>query len=180
MSRPTLAQALQDADLIHDRATLDAAIARIGREITGDFAGQRPVFMTVLNGGVVFAGLLALEIGVDLEFDAVHLTRYHGTRGGDLVWLKQPRSELRGRAVILVDDILDEGRTLAALKRHCESAGATRVVIAVLTRKLHDRCEPGLRADYVGVDVPDRYVFGFGMDFHEQGRNLPAIYALRE
>jgi hypoxanthine phosphoribosyltransferase len=180
MSRPTLAQALQDADLIHDRAALDAAIARIGREITRDFAGQRPVYMTVLNGGVVFAGLLALEIGIDLEFDAVHLTRYRGTRGGDLVWLKQPRSELRGRAVLLVDDILDEGRTLAALKRHCESAGATRVAIAVLTRKLHDRCEPGLRADYVGVDVPDRYVFGFGMDFHEQGRNLPAIYALRE
>lgn len=180
MSRPSLAKALNEADLLHDRAALDAAIARIGAEITRDFAGQRPVFMTVLNGGVVFAGLLALQIGVDLEFDAVHLTRYQGTSGGELVWLKQPRAELRGRPVLLVDDILDEGRTLAALKRHCENAGASRVAIAVLSRKLHDRCLPGMRADYIGVDVPDRYVFGFGMDFHEQGRNLPAIYALKE
>ncbi len=180
MSRPTLAQALKDADLVHDRAALDEAIARIGREITRDFAGQQPVFMTVLNGGVVFAGLLALEIGVDLEFDAVHVTRYRGTSGGELVWLKQPRAELRGRQILLIDDILDEGHTLAALKRHCENAGASRVAIAVLSRKIHDRNVPGVRADYVGVEVPDRYVFGFGMDFHEQGRNLPAIYALKE
>jgi hypoxanthine phosphoribosyltransferase len=180
MSRPTLAQALKDADLIHDRATLDAAIARIGSEITRDFAGQQPAYLTVLNGGVVFAGLLALEIGVDLEFDAVHLTRYRGTSGGELVWLKQPRVDLRGRSVLLIDDILDEGHTLAALKHHCEAAGASRVAVVVLCRKAHDRLVAGMRADYVGVEVPDRYVFGFGMDFHEQGRNLPAIYALKE
>lgn len=180
MSRPSLKQALAVAELIHDRERIREAIARIGAEISRDFAGQRPVFMTVLNGGMVFAAHLALEIRLDLEFDAVHLARYHGTRGGELMWLKTPRAELHGKAVLLVDDILDEGRTLAALRHHCEQGGATRVAIAVLARKRHGRAQGGLRADYVGLEVPDRYVFGFGMDYFEQGRNLPAIYALPE
>lgn len=178
--RPSLKQALARAELLYDKASIAAAIHRIGAEISRDFAGQRPVFLTVLNGGLVFAAHLALEIGIDLEFDTVHLARYHGTLGGELMWLKMPRAEMRGKPVLIVDDILDEGRTLAALRHHCESAGATRVAVAVLTRKRHDRSAPGLRADYVGLEVPDRYVFGFGMDYFDQGRNLPAIYALPE
>jgi hypoxanthine phosphoribosyltransferase len=180
ISRPSLKQALARAELLHDRVAIGQAIRRLGAEIGRDFAGQRPVYLTVLNGGLVFAGHLALEIGIDLEFDTAHLARYQGTFGGELMWLKMPRAELRGKPVLIVDDILDEGRTLAALRHHCETAGATRVAIAVLARKRHDRAVPGLRADYVGLEVPDRYVFGFGMDYFDQGRNLPAIYALPE
>lgn len=180
MSRPSLQQALAQAELFYDRPTIAEAIRRLGKAISRDFAGQRPVFLTVLNGGLVFAAHLALEIDIDVEFDTAHLTRYQGTFGGELMWLKMPRAEMRGRPVLIVDDILDEGRTLAALRHHCESAGASRLATAVLVRKNHNRTVPGLRADYVGLEVPDRYVFGFGMDYFDQGRNLPAIYALPE
>ena len=82
--------------------------------------------------------------------------------------------------MILVDDILDEGYTLEELRRYCFDEGAREVKIAVLTIKRHNRRVPGLKADYIGLEVPDRYVFGFGMDYRELGRNLPGIYALKD
>ena len=178
-----LAAAPVDADLIFDRATLEAAIAGMARPIRDDYAGDVPVYLTIMHGGLPFAGQLAMEIGAlgqDLEFDYLHATRYRGeTSGGDLVWKHRPATPLKGRRVLLVDDIVDEGHTLAAIRDWCLEQGAREVRIAALSVKAHDRCVPGLVADYVGVEVPDRYVFGYGMDYHEQGRNLPAIYALK-
>jgi hypoxanthine phosphoribosyltransferase len=122
---------------------------------------------------------LATQIRADLEFDYVHATRFRGTtEGGELQWIKRPAIALTDRIVLLVDDILDEGHTLKAIRDWCLAQGARRVLLAVLCEKRHGRTVPGLRADFVGVEVPDRYVFGYGMDFHEQGRNLPAIHAL--
>lgn len=187
-----LQTALASADLVHDRKTLEHAIARMAVKICNDYAGgvtathgraeARPVFLTVMHGGLPFAAQLALELGalgLDLEFDYLHATRYRGaTSGGELVWKHRPATPLRGRRVLLVDDILDEGHTMAAIGAWCRRQGASDVRIAALAVKMHDRCVPGLTADYAGVEVPDRYVFGYGMDYHEQGRNLPAIYAL--
>ena len=176
-----LAAVLPHARRIHARAALEAAIARIGREITAALQGERAVFLTVMNGGMFFAAPLALAIDGDLEFDYAHATRYgDATSGSRVEWLREPRAALAWRTVILVDDILDEGYTLAALRGYCVVAGARRVLIAVMCVKRHDRCVPGLAADYVGVDVPDRYVFGYGLDYYGQGRNLPDIYALEE
>ena len=177
-----LSAALANAELIIDRATLDAAITAMAAPIARDYAGEVPVYLTVMHGALPFAGQLSLELGalgLDLEFDYLHATRYRGqTSGGELVWKHRPATALYGRRVLLVDDILDEGQTLKAVREACQREGAAEVRIAVLARKLHDRCVPGIEADYIGVDVPDRYVFGYGMDFHEQGRNLPGIYAL--
>ncbi len=174
-----LSDVLPTADLLFDRATLEREIARMAAQIDVDYAGERPLFLTVMHGGMLFAALLALQIKTDLEFDYLHATRYRGkTRGAGLNWLRHPQVPMLGRRVLLVDDILDEGQTLLAVREACLREGAEQVRTAVLTRKLHDRCVPGLVADYVGVEVPDRYVFGFGMDFHEQGRNLSGIYAL--
>jgi hypoxanthine phosphoribosyltransferase len=179
MTRPSLQAALKAADQLFTKAELDAAIAGMGRQIADRLAGATPVLLTVMNGGLIFGGALALAIPSDLEFDYVHATRYHGgTRGSELLWIKQPRLSLRGRIVLLADDILDEGYTLRAIREFCIDQGAREVLIAVLCRKLHDRAAPGIAADFVGVEVPDRYVFGFGMDYHEQGRNLPGIYAI--
>lgn len=186
-----LGAALATADLIHDRASLEHEIARMAAEICRDYAGDgrasagtRPVFLTVMHGGLPFAAQLAMEVGacgLDLEFDYLHATRYRGaTTGGELVWKHRPATPLQGRRVLLADDILDEGHTMAAIGQWCLAQGAVDVRIAALAVKVHDRCVPGLKADYVGVEVPDRYVFGYGMDYHEQGRNLPAIYALRD
>ncbi|WP_395620517.1 hypoxanthine-guanine phosphoribosyltransferase [Dokdonella sp.] len=179
MSRPQLSEALPKASLIHDQATLTSAIERVGAEIGDQLRGRSAVFLSIMQGGLVFAGQLATAIAADLEFDYVHATRFRGTtEGGELQWMRRPAIPLTGRNVLLVDDILDEGHTLKAIRDWCIEQGAQSVLLAVLCEKRHGRTVPGLYADFVGVQVPDRYVFGYGMDFHEQGRNLPAIYAL--
>ena len=180
MTAASLADALTRSDILFTRDQLDTEIARMGREIGDALAGERPVFLTVMHGALVFAGHLALAIRTDLEFDYVHATRYRGeTSGSDLHWLRRPEVPLQGRTVLLVDDILDEGHTLKAVRDACLDMGAARVLLAVLCTKLHGRRAHGIEADFNGVDLPDRYVFGYGMDYHEQARNLPAIYALK-
>ncbi|MFS8136898.1 MAG: hypoxanthine-guanine phosphoribosyltransferase [Thermomonas sp.] len=183
MSIPKLSEALATARVIHDKPVLEDAIQRIATEIRDAYDdGDVPVFLTVMNGGLPFAAQLAFalgERGLDLHFDYLHATRYRGqTSGSGLAWLHRPATPLQGRKVLLADDILDEGHTLLAIKHWCEDQGAAEVRIAVLAEKVHDRCVEGIRADHVGVEVPDAYVFGYGMDFHDQGRNLPAIYSL--
>lgn len=186
MTAPSLAEVMVDADLIHARGVLDAAIGTMADAIRAEYIGEAraPLFVTIMHGGMPFAAQLAFalgERGLDVEFDYLHATRYRGsTTGSRLAWLHRPATPMRGRRVILVDDILDEGHTLKAVTRWCEDEGAADVRVAVLATKVHDRCVDGVCADWSGVDVPDRYVFGYGMDYNEQGRNLPAIYALGE
>jgi hypoxanthine phosphoribosyltransferase len=181
MTSVSFEEALASADLLFGREQLDIEIVRMGREIDRTLAGERPVFLTVMHGALVFAGQLALSIRTDLEFDYVHATRYRGqTSGSDLHWLRRPEVPLQGRTVLLVDDILDEGHTLKAVRDACLEMGAKRVLLAVLCTKLHGRRAHGIEADFNGVDLPDRYVFGFGMDYNEQARNLPGIYALKD
>ena len=180
-----LAAALANSDLLLDRATLEQAIARMARDIDADYTSDDvPVYLTVMHGGLPFAAQLAMELGAlgqDLEFDYLHATRYRGeTSGGELVWKHRPATKLQGRRVLLADDILDEGHTLKAVRDACLDMGAARVLLAVLCTKLHGRRAEGIEADFSGVDLPDRYVFGYGMDYHEQARNLPAIYALKD
>jgi hypoxanthine phosphoribosyltransferase len=177
----TLAVALQNSERLFDHAEINDAIARIAAEIRDDFAGEpRPVYLTIMHGGMLFASRLSLELGIDLEFDYLHATRYRGAiTGSGLAWLHRPATSLVGRRVLLADDILDEGHTLKAVRDWCEDQGAAEVRIAVLCVKDHDRRIDHIDADYIGLHVPDRYVYGYGMDFHEQGRNLPGLYALK-
>lgn len=184
MTTTDLGSALRTAELLHGREALQAQIERMAGEIRADYAqGEVPLYVTVMHGGMPFASQLAFalgERGMDLEFDYLHATRYRGsTSGSGLAWLHRPATPMRDRRVLLADDILDEGHTLLAVRRWCEDQGAADVRIAVLAVKVHDRCVEDIEADYVGVEVPDRYVFGYGMDYHEQGRNLPGIYALK-
>lgn len=178
---PPLSAALAGSDMLFDRATLVRAITRMGGEIDAALDGERAVFLAVMNGALVFSGELALAITTDVEIDYAHATRYRGdTSGGELHWLRRPYADMHGRTVLLVDDILDEGHTLQAVRDACVDLGARRVLVATLCTKTHTRREPGIDSDFNGVDVPDVYVFGYGMDYHDQGRNLPAIYALRD
>lgn len=178
---PSLTDALANADLLYDRAHLDAIIATMGEQVDAALQGERAVFLPVMNGALIFAGELALSIRTDLEFDYVHATRYRGaTSGSQLHWLREPLVDLNGRVALLVDDILDEGHTLKAVREDCYRRGAKSVLIACLCTKRHDRLVDGIAADFSGIELPDRYVFGYGMDFHEQGRNLPGIYALKQ
>jgi hypoxanthine phosphoribosyltransferase len=168
-------------DVLFDWAALQTAFGRMADAINKDLAGQDVLLMTVMNGGLITAGQLAPLLKVELEFDYLHATRYRGkTSGSHLHWLARPQSSLKGKTVLLVDDILDEGHTLSQVRAYCEENGAKVVKVAALALKIHDRRVAGIEADYVGVEVPDRYVFGCGMDYAERCRNWPGIYALKD
>ena len=122
---------------------------------------------------------IAERLRGDFLIDYCHLTRYLGnTSGGDIRWVQRPRADLRGQTVVLVDDIFDEGHTLAELRRHCLEDGALRVLSAVLVRKRHPRATADLAPDFVGLEVGDEYVFGCGMDYQGRWRHLDAIYGI--
>lgn len=182
VSSPQPVPALADAECLVQGAAVEAAIARLAQRLTADCAGQHPLLLCVVKGGIVFCGKLLTQLPFPLELDYVHATRYgDATRGGEKIdWKALPSTPLAGRHVLLVDDILDVGATLLAIEAHCLSAGAASVRSVVLVEKQHARkARAGLRADYAALAVPDRYVFGYGMDLHGHWRNAPGIYALR-
>ena len=173
-------QHLINSDLIYNQASVDAAIARLSGELTQAFQDNTPLVLTVMNGGLYFAGQIFPKLNFPLETDYLHATRYNGeTLGKEIHWLIEPTDQVKGRLVLLLDDILDEGHTLAAIRDKCLALGALDVKVAVLVEKTLDKVKP-IKADFVGVQVPNRYVFGCGMDVYGWWRNLPEIRALKE
>lgn len=179
MSNGEFESVLERAELLHDRAAVERALDRMASEINDRFAGDVVLYLPVLQGGLIPAGMLAPRLSVALEQDYVHATRYRGdTTGHELIWRSKPMVPVAGRHVLVMDDILDEGLTLKAILEWCREQGARSVASAVLVEKKHERREAGVAADFVGLEVPDRYVFGCGLDYRERFRNLPGIYAL--
>ncbi|NTV95369.1 MAG: hypoxanthine-guanine phosphoribosyltransferase [Thiobacillus sp.] len=171
---------INEAELLHGRLEIESVLDRLGEQIGNRLADSFPVALCVMGGAVVFAGQLLPRLAFPLQFDYLHATRYRdGIRGGEIEWCALPRAEVAGRVVLLLDDILDEGHTLAAAKAKLLEMGAARVEVAVLAEKDLGKPKP-IRADYVGLTLPNRYVFGMGMDAYGLWRNLPAIYALKE
>jgi len=170
---------LESADLICAEKEVRNALERMAADITAKLSDANPLILPVMGGAVVFTGHLLPLLRFPLEFDYLHVTRYNGkTRGAQVEWKVAPRSDLRGRTVLVLDDILDEGNTLAAIRDRLQAEGVGKFYSAVFADKAIGRAKP-IAADFVGVTVPDRYVFGFGMDVNEYWRNLPAIYALK-
>ena len=173
-------QLLDDAECVASADTVQDVIDRLADDITYALSGEFPLVLAVMGGAVVFAGQLLTRLGFPLEFDYLHVTRYRGsTQGGEMEWRVLPGQNVVGRTVLVLDDILDEGETLAAIRDKLLHMGATRVWSAVLTNKDNGLAKP-IQADFVGLDVPNRYVFGCGMDAYGLWRNLPAIYALKD
>jgi hypoxanthine phosphoribosyltransferase len=167
-------------ELLYDRIAVEAALDRLASHIVDALADRFPVALCVMGGAVVFAGQLLPRLTFPLEFDYLHATRYRDTtQGGDIAWEVLPRKDVTGRVVLLLDDILDEGHTLAAARTKLLELGAAEVYIAVLADKDTGRVKP-IQPDFVGLRLPDRYVFGMGMDAYGLWRNLSGIYALRE
>lgn len=168
------------AELIHSAEVVSAAVTRLAGEITAKLAGTNPLLLCVMSGGVPFAGQLMTQLHFPLEFDYMHVTRYgQDTSGGALSWRSAPWTPVKGRTVLVLDDILDEGLTLAAIVERMRELGATACYTAVATDKLNGKKKP-ITADFVALTVPDRFVFGYGMDVRGLYRNLPAIYAMKE
>ncbi len=170
---------LAEADLIYPPADVAQAMDRLAKDITARLADANPLVLTVMGGAIVFAGQLLPKLGFPLEADYLHVTRYgSATVGRELTWVVEPRTAVAGRVVLVLDDILDEGITLAAIKARLMSQGVSECLVAVLTEKELGREKP-IRPDFVGLRLPNRYVFGCGMDVDGAWRNLPGIYAMK-
>lgn len=175
---------IKNAEEIFDAATVRRAVSKVAATINQRFGNPDeptfPLVLGVMGGAVVFTGQLLTQLDFPLEFDYIHVTRYgDDDKGGQVVWKVIPRSNVEGRTIIVVDDILDEGETLAHVKQRLLDMGAAEVILAVFADKDIRRAKP-VKADIVGLTIPNKFVVGFGMDVYGYWRNLPGLWAIRE
>lgn len=166
--------------LIYSQQQVEQALDGMAAAMDAQYQGlDELVFLPVMIGAMLPASWLAARLKTPLRIDYVHATRYRGeTVGKDLQWRHYPSWDFSGKTVLLFDDILDEGVTLKTIRNRLLADGASKVDIGVLVQKEHNRLVDGIQADFVGLNVPDEYVFGCGMDVNEQYRQLTAIYAM--
>lgn len=174
---------LDSAEEIFDKATVDASVTRMAEELNARYNKpdnqEFPLVLGVMGGAVVFTGNLLPQLTFPLEFDYIHVSRYGDEdRGGEVVWKVIPRSNVAGRTVIVLDDILDEGETLAHVKQRLLEMGAAEVILAVFADKAIGKAKP-VKPDLVGITIPNRFVVGFGMDAYGYWRNLPGLWAIK-
>lgn len=176
-----LNQVFAEADCLVDEPQVHAAIKTMAESITERLQGSNPLLFCVMNGGLILTGQLLPLLKFPVQAEYLHATRYRQeTTGGILEWKLKPDADMRDRTVLILDDILDEGTTLDAIVDYCRTQGAKDVLTAVLVDKQHDRkARPDLKADFTGLNVEDRFLFGFGMDYKGYWRNAPGIYAVK-
>ena len=172
-------QVFAEADPLYSPAQVDAALDRMAAQITAQLQDRDPLVVCVLSGAIVVVGQLLPRLQFPLQLDYLHATRYgNTTQGGELTWVARSTIPVAGRVVLVVDDILDEGLTLAAILDYCRETGAREVYSGVLVRKRRLRAVD-VKPDFVALDVGNRYVFGYGMDYHGYWRNAPGIFAVK-
>jgi hypoxanthine phosphoribosyltransferase len=168
-----------EAECLYSLAALHIELDRIAAEITTRLQESHPLVLCVLNGGIIPTGELITRLHFPLELDSIKAGRYQGaTRGGEFHWILEPGLSLQDRTVLIVDDVLDEGITLAEIKRYCTARGASAVYAAVIVEKILNKPKPA-QADFIAVRADNRYLFGYGMDYKNHLRNWPGIYACR-
>jgi hypoxanthine phosphoribosyltransferase len=180
---PELQQAwafLENSDVVAGAEEVQAAVRRVASEIEQRLSGAYPMVLAVMGGAIVFAGQLLPLLRFPLDFDYIHASRYGAaTRGAGVDWKVTPPDLARGRTVLVLDDILDHGETMSVIRERLLALGAKEFHCAVLVEKTLDRKKP-VAADFVGLRIPDRFVFGCGMDAKGFWRNLPEIRAIKE
>lgn len=163
--KSVLTQILEQADCLYDLKQLDSALSGLAQQLNKAYQDKTPLLLCVMNGAVVTMGQLLPKLTFVLEVDYIHASRYGANiTGGELNWYHQPSTELAGRDIILVEDIVDRGDTLAALRQYCLTEKANSVACATLLNK-PDVDKQGELAEFIAINIPDRYVFGFGLDY---------------
>ncbi|MEL0637236.1 hypoxanthine-guanine phosphoribosyltransferase [Marinomonas sp. TI.3.20] len=170
---------LEESDCLIDANQIDAALDKMAKQITMDLKDKLPLVICVMNGGLIPTAALIERLPFPLELDYVHASRYGmETEGTNLKWMSYPQTDITNRDILIVDDIFDQGHTLQAIIEWFETQGAKNVFTATVVNKLHDR-KVNITPDYIGLDVEDRFLFGFGMDYKGAFRNLKAIHAIK-
>jgi hypoxanthine phosphoribosyltransferase len=173
--------ARRDARRVLSREEVAAVYDRMAGSISARLAGANPVVLAVMNGGAFTAIELCRRFDFPYDFGYVHATRYaNRLTGGDIEWHVEPRPDLEGRTVLLVDDILDVGVTLAALEQALVGRGVAHLYKAVFAVKTFERPVERTDVDFEGTRIPDVYVFGCGMDYKGYWRGLPELLAAPE
>jgi hypoxanthine phosphoribosyltransferase len=168
---------LRTAREVRSAAAMQAALDRMAEQVSAELGDSNPVFLAVMHGGVFAAVELSRRVTFPHEFDYVHLTRYKGAlEGGEIDWIVRPRESLRGRTVLVVDDILDHGLTLAALLAELKAIGVAALYSAVLVSKPKRRAGRRVAVDFIGTTIDEAYVFGCGMDYKGYWRGSPALF----
>lgn len=180
LSTDHIKSVLMRAKCLRSQSQIEEALQKMARLIHEDLQNEDPLVLCVLIGGIVLTGKLLTLIDFPLQVDYIHASRYgDNTFGSQLKWVVKPRASLKGRTILVIDDILDHGITLAGIVEHCYAEGASQVKTAVLVEKQIKRPANGVaKADYTGVIVEDRYLFGYGMDYKGYLRNVPGIFAV--
>lgn len=168
-------------EILLSREQIAEAVGRIGQQITHDFAGESVVLIGVLKGACLFLSDLARQIALDATFDFIAVRSYGSKKetGGEVQLIKDVTTPLRDLNVILVEDILDTGLTLTFLRKHMCAHQPRAFKIATLLDKPSRRVAP-IQADYVGFQIPDKFVVGYGLDYAERYRNLPDICVVED
>lgn len=175
-----LQQVMDEAQCLFSEDEVERALDDLARRISDVLADSNPLVLCVMNGGIVMTGRLAPRLKFLLQMDYIHATRYREQlQGSDLQWRVTPVTDIKGRTLLILDDIFDEGETLAGIKSWCEGKGAEKVYTAVLVDKKHERKTASLKkADFTALTAEDKYLFGYGMDYKGYWRNAPGIYAV--
>jgi len=169
----------RQADRLYSEIEVERAIDRVAAAISAGLAATNPIVLTVLNGGIIFSAKLMMRLRFPFEIDSLNASRYRGETHGSLIrWLLKPTLPLGGRTILIVDDILDEGVTLAEIIHYCRQQGAAAVYTCVLIDKKIGREKP-CQADFVALEAGNRYLFGYGMDYKNYLRNAPGIFACK-
>jgi len=172
-------EVLDNADCLYTEEEVFEAINRLADEVNKELKDTNPIVVTVMNGGLIPAGLLLPKLNFPLQIDYIHATRYgKNTKGGELDWISNPSLSMQDRTILLIDDIHDEGSTIKSIINFCQEEKAKKIYTCVLIHKNHDR-KNSPKPEFVGLEVPDRYLFGYGMDYKTLLRNAPGIFAVK-
>ena len=181
LKQAELQQIIDHSDLIYTQTEIATAITQMAATTDQLLAGSQPIIIAVMNGGMVLTYDLIRQLKTRSRLDYLQVARYQDkTVGGQLHWHKQPQQSLAGETVLLVDDIFDQCDTLQELVSYCKAQGAKQIFSAVLLYKHKAQREHSLMPDVIGLEVADRFVYGYGMDYQGYFRDVAEIYALRE
>jgi hypoxanthine phosphoribosyltransferase len=163
------------------RAQIELRVAEMGKEITSDLRGTEAIALCVLKGAVFFCTDLMRQIAMDMALDFIQVSSYGNEKysSGVVTILKEPQLEMRGKAVLIVEDIIDSGLSMREVHRYIEGRGASIVKTATFLDKPASR-KVEFKADYVGFSIDPQFVIGYGLDFAEKYRNLPDIQVLKD